>query len=86
MCLDAVVNGRASAATAAPAAVGPMRFSLCRRVVYCYDGMVIQQGRASAAPAAVGPSYAVQSMSSCCLLLRWYGNSIVYSFSSIYIH
>ena len=39
MCLDAVVNGCASAA---PAAVGPMRFSLCRRVVYCYDGMVIQ--------------------------------------------
>ena len=39
MCLDAVVNGCASAA---PAAVGPMRFSLCRRVVYCYNGMVIQ--------------------------------------------
>ena len=39
MCLDAVVNGCASAA---PAAVGPMRFSLCRRVVYCYDGMVLQ--------------------------------------------
>ena len=50
MCLDAVVNGCASAALAA---VGPMRFSLCRRV---------------------------------CLLLRWYCNSIVYSFSSIYIY
>ena len=40
MCLDAVVNGCASAALAA---VGPMRFSLCRRVVYYYDGIVIQQ-------------------------------------------
>ena len=39
MCLDAVVNGCASAALAA---VGPKRFSLCRRVVYCYDGIVIQ--------------------------------------------
>ena len=39
MCLVAVVNGCASAALAA---VGPMRFSLCRRVVYCYDGIVIQ--------------------------------------------
>ena len=39
MCLDAVVN---SCASAAAAAVGLMRFTLCRRVVYCYDGMVIQ--------------------------------------------
>ena len=39
MCLDAVVNGCASAALGA---VGPMRFSLCRRVVYSSDGMVIQ--------------------------------------------
>ena len=39
MCLDAVVNCCASAALAA---VGPMRFSLCRRVVYCYDGIIIQ--------------------------------------------
>ena len=31
-------------------------------------------------------AYAIQSMSSCCLLLRWYGNSIVHSFSSIYIY
>ena len=38
MCLDAVVNGCASAALAA---VGPMRFSLCRRVFYCSDGIVI---------------------------------------------
>ena len=39
MCLDAALN---SCASAAPAAVEPMRFSLCRRVVYCYDGIVIQ--------------------------------------------
>ena len=39
MCLDAVVNGCASAALAA---AGPMRFSLCCRVVYCSDGVVIQ--------------------------------------------
>ena len=39
MCLDAVVNG---CALAALAAAGPMRFSLCRRVVYYYDGIVIQ--------------------------------------------
>ena len=39
MCLDAAVNGCTSAALTA---VGPMRFSLCRRVVYCYEGIVIQ--------------------------------------------
>ena len=39
MCLDAVVNGCASVALAA---VGPMRFSLCRPVVYCSDGILIQ--------------------------------------------
>ena len=39
MCLDAVVNGCASTALAT---VGPMRFSLCRRVVYCSDSIVIQ--------------------------------------------